>query len=213
MPDICGPGHGGQKEKAHHKDKKNAGTGTPGSNHKKKSKNGIGNSPGMASKKGFHGKEGSRDGGGGGVSKKAGLGVEEAFRGAGGGGVAHDEFFEVVYPTAALVVMHKFPTGAREAPEREEEEEQEALREEGAKRAAKRRGADVPVKIERFFDGHSDDVTAIAVHPAGVIVASGQVRGFVKPRSTVATFDQTGGFLVVDYRILFCQLIRGNIVL
>ncbi|CAM9438344.1 unnamed protein product, partial [Laminaria digitata] len=28
---------------------------------------------------------------------------------------------------------------------------------------------------ERFFDGHSDDVTAIAVHPAGVIVASGQV--------------------------------------
>lgn len=191
MPDIGGgPGHGGQKEKTHHKDKKNAGTGTPGGSHKKKNKNGIGNSPGMASKKGFHGKEGSRDGGsgGGGGSKKAGIGVEEAFRGAGGGGVAHDEFFEVVYPTAALVVMHKFPTGARDTPEREEEE-QEALREEGAKRAAKRRGADVPVKIERFFDGHSDDVTAIAVHPAGVIVASGQVRGFVKPSNAVATFD------------------------
>lgn len=191
MPELDGPGQGGQKEKttgANQKEKKNTGSGNPGGNHKR-TKTGIG-SPAVASKKtGFNAKEVGRDGGGGGgggVGKKAGLVGEEAFRSGSGVGVTGHDFFEVVYPTAALVVMHKFPTGAREVPEEDEEEEQEALREEGeqvvAKRGrAKRAGAKAPVKRERFFDGHSDDVTAIAVHPAGVIVASGQVRGFLKP--------------------------------
>ncbi|CAN0360761.1 unnamed protein product [Hapterophycus canaliculatus] len=29
--------------------------------------------------------------------------------------------------------------------------------------------------MQRFYDGHTDDVTAVAVHPGGVLVASGQV--------------------------------------
>lgn len=207
MPELGGPGQGAQKEKntgANQKEKKNSGTGNPGGNHKK-NKTGIGN-PGMASKKaGFNAKEAGREGGGGGgggVGKKAGLGVEEAFRGGGGAGVNDHDFFEVVYPTAALVVMHKFPTGAREVPEEDgEEEEQEGLREEGGHGAAKRGRAKrgfvkTPVKRERFFDGHSDDVTAIAVHPGGVIVASGQVRGLLTPnrryfRSRMVDFVRT----------------------
>ncbi|CAN0400138.1 unnamed protein product, partial [Ectocarpus sp. 13 AM-2016] len=34
-------------------------------------------------------------------------------------------------------------------------------------------GGDVEM-MQRFFDGHTDDVTAVAVHPGGVLVASGQ---------------------------------------
>lgn len=37
---------------------------------------------------------------------------------------------------------------------------------------------DAPEQEQRFFDGHTDDVTALAVHPGGVIVASGQVGVF-----------------------------------
>lgn len=92
---------------------------------------------------------------------RAGLG-ETA--GAGSGGGPHevqDEFFEVVYPIAALVVMQRFPCNPGQAsPSRGDatggDDENEESR-------------------QRFFDGHDDDVTAIAVHPGGVVVASGQV--------------------------------------
>lgn len=79
-------------------------------------------------------------------------------------------YFEVVYPTAALVVMHKFPirdggykdgTARGGANGRREFDSSE-------------KGGDVGM-MQRFFDGHTDDVTAVAVHPGGVLVASGQV--------------------------------------
>lgn len=96
------------------------------------------------------------------------LGENHMPRGGVGGGIGsggdrrgHEEdraFFEVVYPTAALVVMHKFRV--RERVEGEPE-----------------KGNGGGVVEQRFFDGHTDDVTAVAVHPGGVLVASGQVRG------------------------------------
>lgn len=54
----------------------------------------------------------------------------------------------MVYPLAALVVMQRFGRDGRKE------------------------------ESQRFFDGHTDDVTALAVHPGGVIVASGQVGDF-----------------------------------
>lgn len=62
-----------------------------------------------------------------------------------------ERFFEVVYPTAALVVMHRFRQVA----------------------------GGIEESTQRFFSGHSDDVTALAVHPGGAIVASGQARFFL----------------------------------
>lgn len=59
--------------------------------------------------------------------------------------------FEVVYPTAALVVMHRF----------------------------RRAAGGIEESTQRFYSGHSDDVTALAVHPGGAIVASGQARFFI----------------------------------
>lgn len=78
--------------------------------------------------------------------------------------------FEVVYPTAALVVMQTFEIGTGQA---------HAFLCRGRK--VQRQGGTGAVAWEeattqRFFDGHSDDVTAIAVHPNGRVVASGQVH-------------------------------------
>ncbi|CAN0375148.1 unnamed protein product, partial [Ectocarpus sp. 8 AP-2014] len=84
--------------------------------------------------------------------------------------------FEVVYPTAALVVMHKFPirdgeykdktTGGGAQGRREFDSSEDA--------GGDKEDGDVEM-MQRFFDGHTDDVTAVAVHPGGVLVASGQI--------------------------------------
>eukprot|EP00752_Nemacystus_decipiens_P018632 g16706.t1 len=91
--------------------------------------------------------------------------------GSRGGGEQNQGFFEVVYPTAALVVMHKFR--AREGVEgggRNGEGEETAGE-------ARNGGGGGGKTMQRFFDGHTDDVTAVAVHPGGVLVASGQSYG------------------------------------
>lgn len=95
--------------------------------------------------------------------------------GSGRGGSGEDKgFFEVVYPTAALVIMHKFRI--RESVEGEGRRGQgEEVEGEGWS-AGGVDDQDEGEMMQRFFDGHTDDVTAVAVHPGGVLVASGQVR-------------------------------------
>lgn len=107
-------------------------------------------------------KSGGRAGRGETAGAGAGEGLHEGQNAGGQNRGNGDEFFEVVYPIAALVVMQRFrcdpgqasPSGGGETGGDEENEESR----------------------QRFFDGHDDDVTAIAVHPGGVVVASGQVR-------------------------------------
>ncbi|CAM9599866.1 unnamed protein product [Scytosiphon promiscuus] len=80
--------------------------------------------------------------------------------------------FEVVYPTAALVVMQQFRVrdrdglseGGQDGPEVDESRRPEEDRDSGQGEGT-----------QRFYDGHTDDVTAVAVHPGGVLVASGQI--------------------------------------
>ena len=102
---------------------------------------------------------------------KGGSGSSSSGRGGGEEGV---EVFEVVYPTAALVVMHKFRVQEEVKGEGEKGEGREAGWEgrSSGNWGGKRDGE----TTQRFFDGHTDDVTAVAVHPGGVLVASGQVR-------------------------------------
>lgn len=83
-----------------------------------------------------------------------------------GRGEEGQSYFEVVYPTAALVVMQRFPATERGAM---------SLRGQGTENVEAESENEEDV-MQRFFNGHSDDVTAIAVHPEGVIVASGQVQ-------------------------------------
>lgn len=94
-------------------------------------------------------------------TRKSG-GTKEARLGEGGGdghgNAGAGTGFEIVYPIAALVVIQRFPSNPGEA--------------------VLLRGGDEDEKEsqqQRYFDGHDDDVTALAVHPGGVVVASGQV--------------------------------------
>ncbi|CAM9993496.1 unnamed protein product, partial [Discosporangium mesarthrocarpum] len=94
----------------------------------------------------------SSDGGGGNDSTR-GKGTGSGQGGDSDGPSDGSSSFEVVYPTAALVVMHRFSSGENGA---------------AGGRGGDGRGG------QRCFTGHNDDVTALAVHPGGVIVASGQ---------------------------------------
>ncbi|CAM9635048.1 unnamed protein product [Ectocarpus sp. 6 AP-2014] len=84
--------------------------------------------------------------------------------------------FEVVYPTAALVVMHKFPIRDGECKDKTTGGGAQGRREFDSSEDAggDKEGGDVEM-MQRYFDGHTDDVTAVAVHPGGVLVASGQI--------------------------------------
>lgn len=118
---------------------------------------------------------------------------------AAAGATAEAMSFEVVYPTAALVVMQTFRVRREQREEAEGEEEGEEgdgqaagcgwtgsndgeneQREVGVPRGGGGEGTGTTTTMtttkQRFFDGHTDDVTAVAVHPGGVLVASGQVR-------------------------------------
>lgn len=79
----------------------------------------------------------------------------------GSGGGSGEGHCEVVYPTAALVVMQRFPV-------EDKKRDFSSTGEEGGQ------GGGGSMQ-QRFFDGHGDDVTAVAVHPGGKIIASGQV--------------------------------------
>lgn len=94
--------------------------------------------------------------------------------GARGGSEEEEEgCFEAVYPTAALVVMQRFRIREGFEGEREKGEGSGAAWEERSCGRSEESGG----VTQRFFDGHTDDVTAVAVHPGGVLVASGQVWG------------------------------------
>lgn len=100
-------------------------------------------------------------------------------RDRGSGSMAKEQaktHFEVVYPTAALVVMHKFPIRDGENKDKTAGGGAQGRREFDSSEDAggDKEGGDVEM-MQRFFDGHTDDVTAVAVHPGGVLVASGQV--------------------------------------
>lgn len=98
-----------------------------------------------------------------------------------GGGESEEsaEFFEVVYPTAALVVMQKFRVRERVGGEVDTDEGEEGAWEgrSSGRSVEGGGGRGDGETIQRFFDGHTDDVTVVAVHPGGVLVASGQVWG------------------------------------
>ncbi len=105
--------------------------------------------------------------------------------GAGKAGREEDKegFFEVVYPTAALVVMQKFPVqeggrGQEEGGGEKDGDGQSRAAWAGQSGGGGAAGAGGGEMMQRFFGGHNDDVTAVAVHPGGVVVASGQVRGW-----------------------------------
>ncbi|CAM9721568.1 unnamed protein product [Ectocarpus sp. 4 AP-2014] len=100
-------------------------------------------------------------------------------RDRGSGSMAKEQakkHFEVVYPTAALVVMHKFPIRDGEYKEKTAGGRAQGRREFDSSEDAggDKEGGDVEM-MQRFFDGHTDDVTAVAVHPGGILVASGQI--------------------------------------
>lgn len=99
--------------------------------------------------------------------------------------------FEVVYPTAALVVMQEFRVhdrsshesgGTKLGSETESATRAGGTEGRGGSSEATWWGQERSEEVgggeatQRFFDGHTDDVTAVAVHPGGVLVASGQVR-------------------------------------
>ncbi|CAN0392359.1 unnamed protein product, partial [Ectocarpus sp. 12 AP-2014] len=100
-------------------------------------------------------------------------------RDRGSGSMAKEQektHFEVVYPTAALVVMHKFPIRDGEYKDKTSGGGVQGRREFDSSEhtGGDKEGGDVEM-MQRFFDGHTDDVTAVAVHPGGVLVASGQI--------------------------------------
>jgi hypothetical protein len=74
----------------------------------------------------------------------------------------------VGFVTAATVVAQRCPPPPLDV-------------DDGGGGAAATLGADASGGAQRFFRGHDDDVTALALHPKGVLVASGQVRWALRP--------------------------------
>ncbi|CAM9972170.1 unnamed protein product, partial [Choristocarpus tenellus] len=81
--------------------------------------------------------------------------------------------FDIVYPAAALVVIHHFNTigGQDDVVGVHEKNGGEFAGTDGMNQQLR----NLEASVQHFFSGHNDDVTALAVHPGGSIVASGQV--------------------------------------